>query len=204
MSTLRCGRACASAGTWMRPDLILLSVGRLERNKGFHLLIAALARLRAELPRAGAGCWSAMARNKRRLERQARQAGIARHIIFVGRLDDTELHSLYEEADLVIHPTLYEGSSLVTLEGMIHGKPLVASASGGIPDKVFDGRNGYLVRPGDVEDLAAKLRLALRSRARWPAWGEESARIVRSTFAWPVVARQTLELYQELLAPSKD
>ena len=121
---------------------------------------------------------------------------------FVGRLDDAELHSLYEEVDLVAHPTLYEGSSLVTLEGMIHRKPMVASAAGGIPDKVFDGRNGYLVRPGDLDDLTAKLRLALGQRERWPAWGEESVRIVTSTFAWPVVARQTMALYQELLCGS--
>jgi glycosyltransferase involved in cell wall biosynthesis len=123
-------------------------------------------------------------------------------VSFVGRLDDPELHSLYEEVDLVVHPTLYEGSSLVTLEGLIHRKPMVASAAGGIPDKVFDGRNGYLVRPGDVGDLVAKLRLALGQRERWPAWGEESVRIVTTTFAWPVVARQTMALYQELLCGS--
>jgi glycosyltransferase involved in cell wall biosynthesis len=121
-------------------------------------------------------------------------------VIFVGRLTDEELHSLYEEVDIVLHPTLYEGSSLVTLEGMIHRRPVIASAAGGIPDKVFDGRNGYLVRPGSVDDLADKLRLALTQRESWPAWGEESVRIVTSTFAWPVVARQTRDLYAALLA----
>jgi glycosyltransferase involved in cell wall biosynthesis len=177
----------------------LLSVGRLERNKGFHVLIAALAHLRNELPPAWRWLLVGVGKERAALEQQAQQAGIAAHITFVGRLSDSELHSLYEEVDLVIHPTLYEGSSLVTLEGMIHRKPMVASAAGGIPDKVFPGRNGYLVRPDDVADLAAKLRLALAHRAQWPTWGAESVRIVRSTFDWPIVARQTLDLYTTLL-----
>lgn len=180
-------------------SLRLLSVGRLEQNKGFHVLIAALARLRGDLPEGWRWLLVGTGSERERLEAQARAAGIAPNVIFVGRLDDAELHSLYEEVDLVIHPTLYEGSSLVTLEGMIHRRPMVASAAGGIPDKVFDGRNGYLVRPGDADDLAAKLRLALRQRDRWGMWGEESVRIVTGIFAWPVVARKTLALYAELL-----
>ncbi|HMQ34785.1 MAG TPA: glycosyltransferase family 4 protein [Chloroflexaceae bacterium] len=181
-------------------DLALLSVGRLERNKGFHVLVEALARLREALPPRWRWLLVGDGKERQALEAQARGAGLGEHVTFVGRLDDDELHSLYEEVDLVVHPTLYEGSSLVTLEGMVHHKPMVASAAGGIPDKVFDGRNGYLVRPGDAGDLAAKLRLALDQRGRWPAWGEESERIVRTTFDWPIVARKTLELYAELLA----
>ena len=102
--------------------------------------------------------------------------------------------------DLVVHPTLYEGSSLVTLEGMIHRKPVVASAAGGIPDKVFDERNGFLARPGDADDLAAKIARALDARSAWPAWGDESVRIVRTTFDWPVVARRTLNEYVRMIA----
>ncbi|RRR69200.1 MAG: glycosyltransferase family 1 protein [Candidatus Viridilinea halotolerans] len=182
-------------------DLLLLSVGRLERNKGFHILLEALAQLRNELPPQWR--WLLVGNGKERaaLAQQAQAAGIARHVIFVGRLDDDELHSLYEEVDLVIHPTLYEGSSLVTLEGMIHRKPMLASAAGGIPDKVFPERNGYLVQPGSVDDLVQKLRRALAARERWPAWGAESERIVRTTFDWPLVALQTLELYRVLCQP---
>lgn len=180
---------------------VLLSVGRLERNKGYHILIAALARIRDALPSHWRWLLVGRGREETALLHQVQDAGITEHVTFVGRLnDDTELHSLYQEADLVVHPTLYEGSSLVTLEGMIHRRPVVASAVGGIPDKVFDGRNGYLVRPGNIEDLANKLRLALAQREQWPAWGEESVRIVETTFAWPVVARKTRVLYEELLA----
>jgi glycosyltransferase involved in cell wall biosynthesis len=181
-------------------DLTFLSVSRLERNKGYHILAEALAKLRRRLPPRWR--WLLVGEGKERgaLEAQAHALGLADHVIFAGKLKDTELHSLYEEIDLVVHPTLYEGSSLVTLEGMIHRKPVVASDAGGIPDKVFDERNGYLARPGDADDLADKIARALDARPRWPAWGDESVRIVRTTFDWPVVARRTLEEYRRMIA----
>jgi glycogen synthase len=183
-----------------RSDLTFLSVSRLEHNKGYHILAEALAKLRHRLPPRWR--WLLVGEGKERaaLEAQVRALGLAEHVTFAGKLTDTELHSLYEEIDLVIHPTLYEGSSLVTLEGMVHRKPVVASAAGGIPDKVFAGRNGYLARPGDPDDLADKIGRALDARRRWPAWGDESVQIVRMTFDWPVVARRTLEEYERMVA----
>lgn len=180
-------------------DLTLMSVGRLERNKGFHVLIEALTKLQGSLP--PNWNWLIVGQGKERtaLEQLARERGLSNHVRFVGRLDDAELHNLYEEIDLIAHPTLYEGSSLVTLEGMIHRKPVVASRAGGIPDKVFDGRNGYLATPGDAEDFAAKLQQALAQRNDWRAWGNQSVQIVRSTFDWPVVARQTRDEYERML-----
>jgi glycosyltransferase involved in cell wall biosynthesis len=190
---------------WMRKrfgldasDVTFLSVSRLERNKGYHVLIEALSKLRDRLPPRWRWLLVGQGKERAALETLARERGIAEHTIFAGRLDDAELHSLYEEIDLVIHPSLYEGSSLVTLEGMIHRKPVVATAVGGIPDKVFDGRNGYLAPPGDAEALAEKIALALEQRDCWPAWGDESGQIVRSTFHWPVVARRTLEEYEKM------
>jgi glycogen synthase len=180
-------------------DLVFLSVSRLERNKGYHILAEALARLRDRLPPRWRWLLVGQGKERQALEQQARALGIAEHVSFAGKLSDPELHSLYEEIDLVVHPTLYEGSSLVTLEALIHKKPIIASAVGGIPDKVFDDRNGYLVEPGNIEDLVLKISNALWARDRWPAWGEESVRIVRTTFDWPIVARQTLELYHQLL-----
>jgi glycogen(starch) synthase len=182
-------------------DLTLLSVSRLERNKGYHILAEALGRLRDRLPPHWRWLLVGQGKERASLERQVHALGIAGHVTFVGRLDDSELHNLYEEVDMVVHPTLYEGSSLVTLEGMVHRRPMVASAAGGIPDKVFDGRNGYLVRPGDIDGLAATILRTLEQRERWLAWGEESVRIVRMTFDWPVVARQTRDEYVRMVSP---
>jgi glycosyltransferase involved in cell wall biosynthesis len=179
--------------------LSLLSVSRLERNKGYHILAEALARIRDRLPRGWRWLLVGQGKERSALEQQVRALGIAEQVVFVGRLDDAELHNLYEDVDLVVHPTLYEGSSLVTLEALIHRRPVVASAAGGIPDKVFDGKNGYLVQPGDVDDLATKILRAVEQREQWPAWGEQSVRIVRTTFDWPVVARQTRDQYVRML-----
>jgi glycosyltransferase involved in cell wall biosynthesis len=178
--------------------LILLSVSRLERNKGYHVLAEALAGLQERLPRGW--CWVLVGEGKERkhLEVQVQRLGIAASTRFVGRLGDAELHNLYETADLLIHPTLYEGSSLVVLEGMIHRRPVLATRVGGIPDKVFDGRNGRLVLPGDPEALQAGLLDLLEWQPDWPAMGEEGARIAREHFDWPVVARATLQVYQEM------
>lgn len=181
-------------------DPVLLSVSRLERNKGYHVLLQALAAVRDRLgPR---WRWLLVGQGKEAaaLQQQATQLGLDEHVVFVGRLDDRELHSLYEEVDLFVHPTLYEGSSLVTLEAMIHRLPVVASAAGGIPDKVFTGRNGLLVPPGDSAALAQALRTALDRRSEWARWGDQGAQIVERTFAWPIVARRTKQAYEDLLA----
>jgi glycosyltransferase involved in cell wall biosynthesis len=183
-------------------DPAILSVSRLERNKGYHILADALAQLHRREALPPRWRWLLVGEGKERaaLEEQVRRLGLAGHVTFAGKLTDTELHSLYEEIDLFVHPTLYEGSSLVTLEAMVHRRPVVATAAGGIPDKVFDGRNGFLVRPGDAGDLGEKIVRALAARAQWPAWGDESVRIVRTTFDWPVVARRTLEEYHRMIA----
>ncbi len=122
---------------------VLMSVGRLERNKGFHILIDALAQVRHALgPR---WRWLLVGNGKEEpaLRAQVAALGLQEHVVFVGKLDDRELHSLYEQIDLFVHPTLYEGSSLVTLEAMVHQRPVIATATGGIPDKVFTGHTRH-------------------------------------------------------------
>ena len=181
-------------------DPVLMSVGRLERNKGFHLLVETLAEVRHILgPR---WRWLLVGNGKEEAALQAQVAafGLQDHVIFVGKLNDHELHSLYEQIDLFIHPTLYEGSSLVTLEAMVHERPVIATATGGIPDKVFTGHNGILIPPGDRSALVAAIKTAMEQRDRWPAWGGAGRTIVETTFAWSIVARRTLQEYETLLS----
>ncbi len=182
-------------------ELLLISVSRLERNKGYHLLAEALQRANTQQLLPPHWRWVLVGDGKERhaLESQVAELGIASHVTFAGRLNDDDLQNLYAAADFFVHPTLYEGSSLVTLEAMIHQRPVLATAAGGIPDKVFNNVNGILVEPGSVPALLDGLRRMLDARPHWPAWGIAGASIVRQQFDWSVVARQTHDAYCDAL-----
>jgi len=114
-------------------------------------------------------------------------------------VDERTLHALYERADLLVHPTRYEGSSLVTLEAMAHGRAVVATRAGGIPDKVQDGVTGRLVAPGDRAALADALAEVVADRERRMAMGAAGRLRVRADFAWSVLVDRTLAVYEALL-----
>jgi glycogen synthase len=196
------GRRAREAAGIAPTSRVMLSVGRVEENKGFHVLAAALSALRQHSGPVAEGTWRWVLVGdgpfRRRLEAIVRERGIEAHVRFAGRLPDAELHAWYEAADLFVHPTLYEGSSLVTLEAMAHRRAVVASRAGGLPDKVMPGRNGWLVPPGDAAALAATLSGALAEPERLGALGEEGRRIVEAEFAWPSIAARTIEMYREL------
>lgn len=185
---------------WNVPDgaSLLVSAGRLEQNKGFHVLARALAGLGDERPwhwvLAGDGPY------RPAIQRVVADAGIGAHTTLTGRVDDASLHALFGAADLFVHPTLYEGSSLVTLEAMARSVPVVATWAGGLPDKVRPHENGWLVGAGDIPGLARALREALDAGPQVrERFGTASRRIVEREFSWDVVARQTIDLYESLV-----
>ena len=191
------GRAGLGAG-----DRVLLSVGRLEANKGFHVLAESLgALLEHGTALQHAWRWVIVGDGpyRARLERAVEGAGIAEHVLFAGRVDDTELHAWYEAATVFVHPTLYEGSSLVTLEAMAHRRAVIASAAGGIPDKVRPGVNGWLVPPGDASSLAAALSGALADADRLAEMGIAGRAIVEQEFSWEAAGAATIQLYNDVL-----
>ncbi len=114
-------------------------------------------------------------------------------------MSERDLHAWYETADLFVHPSLYEGSSLVTLEAMAHRLPVVATTAGGLPDKVRAGVNGWLVPPGDASALAAALSGALGQPDRFQDMGLAARLIVEQEFSWTAAGAAVLQLYDELL-----
>ena len=185
-------------------ETILLSVGRIEENKGFHLLAAALAALKEHSGRLAREPWRWVIVGagpfRGRLERIVSDSGLAPHVQLLGRLSDRELHAWYEAADLFVHPTLYEGSSLVTLEAMAHRRACVVTNAGGLPDKVKNGVNGWIVEAGDPSALAAAISGALEDRQRLARMGDAGRQIVEREFSWTSAADLTLSLYSDLLA----
>jgi glycosyltransferase involved in cell wall biosynthesis len=180
-------------------ERLLLSVGRLEENKGFHVLAAALGELRA---RAGGRPWLWVLVGdgpfRPAIAAAVGAAGIGDRVHLAGRVADAELAAWFAAADVFVHPTLYEGSSLVTLEAMAHGKPVVATRAGGLPDKVIPGQTGWLVEPGSPAELAGAIAGALEAGEAIARFGAAGRALAERTFAWPVVAAQLEALYDAL------
>jgi glycosyltransferase involved in cell wall biosynthesis len=187
---------CQRAGATAERPLVL-SVGRIERNKGFDVLARALAGMRSIDWR-----WVLVGEGPYRggLQGVIQELGIAERALLTGQVPDDELHAWYEAATLFVHPTLYEGSSLVTLEAMAHRRAIVATRAGGLPDKVFEGRNGWLAEPGSAAQLTVALQEALGEPARLKRMGEASRTIVETTFSWTVVAAELVSLFEGLKA----
>jgi glycosyltransferase involved in cell wall biosynthesis len=185
-------------------EAVLLSVGRLEANKGFHILVQALVGLREHSGRVAEGRWRWVIIGdgpyRERLHQVVADADLKRHVVFAGRVDDRDLHAWYEAAMLFVHPTLYEGSSLVTLEAMAHRRAVVATMAGGLPDKVKPGVSGWLVPPGDASALAAAISGALADPERLVQMGREGRAIVEREFSWDIACAATLQLYDDLLS----
>jgi glycogen synthase len=192
---------------------VILSVGRLEENKGFHVAARALgdlSRREAARPKTASTlataassnwCWVLVGDGPYRpeIERIAAAEGLGSRMIVTGRAPDDELHAWYETAALFMHPTLYEGSSLVTLEAMAHERAVIATRAGGLPDKVHPGVNGWLVEPDRADLLTEALTDALRrDRADLADFGRASRVIVERDFAWPVVAARMMDVYHNL------
>jgi glycogen(starch) synthase len=182
-------------------DTLLLSVGRLEANKGFSDLATALS----TLDRRTRWRWTLVGDGPARdaLVSQVRALGLGDRVQLAGRVDDAALHAWYGAADLFVHPTRYEGSSLVTLEAMLHRRPVLAARAGGLPDKVVPGRTGWLTTPGSPESLAETLRRALAERDRWQSYGEAGRRLLEDEFDWRGLQTRFEALYRELLSRSR-
>jgi glycogen(starch) synthase len=185
-------------------EMVLLSAGRLEHNKGFDVLARALGKLMrsggALTTRpwrwvlAGSGPYAQV------IESTVRTEGIDEHVLFAGRVSDRDLHAWYEAATLFVHPSRYEGSSLVTLEAMAHWRAIIATRAGGLTDKVRDGVNGWLVDVDSVDGLAKAIENAVSGEASLPAMGQASRQIVEDEFSWTTLVEHYLTMYEQLRA----
>lgn len=191
---------------YLGPDtLFMLSVGRLERNKGFHNLIEQLQRIGENLP----SSWKTLIVGKgsqdNNLRRMIGNSKLEKNIVLAGGVGDKELHNLYDLADLFILPSLYEGSSISTLEAMTHCCPVIANRIGGLPDKIKEGVNGILCDRDNPDELGdAVLRLSAEGKAGLKKMGNESSEIVAANFSWETVAYKSVTLFHKLMNDKKN
>ncbi|HEX5194200.1 MAG TPA: glycosyltransferase family 4 protein [Solirubrobacteraceae bacterium] len=189
----------ALRATYAEPDeQLVLLVGRLVYEKGFHLALDALApviRRRGNVRFVVAGTGTAEAE----LRRQARRLGLARKGAFLGWVGDDMLHSLYRICDLCIVPSIYEPFGIVALEAMASGCLCVVADTGGLREVVpGDGTVGLRFPSRDTAALREIVERVLSDhelRAQMVAEAREH--VLR--FDWAQVARETANVYERTL-----
>ena len=175
-------------------ERLVLLVGRLVYEKGFHLALDALAPV---IKRSGdvrfvvAGTGTA----EGELKRQARRLGLRGHGTFLGWVGDDTLHALYRVADLCLVPSIYEPFGLVALEAMASGCLCIVADTGGLREVVpGDGSVGLRFPSRDAGALGDLVERVLTDdglRAKIVA--EARDHVLR--FDWAAVARATREVY---------
>ncbi len=138
---------------------LILSVGRLSPEKRADVLIEAVAGQEAGdavLALAGSGP------DSQRLRALATRLGVCDRVRFLGFIPGAELPGLYRLADVFAIASEAELQSLVTMEAMASGLPVVAVNAGALGELVHPGENGFLTRPGLVGDMAGSLDLLCR------------------------------------------
>jgi GalNAc-alpha-(1->4)-GalNAc-alpha-(1->3)-diNAcBac-PP-undecaprenol alpha-1,4-N-acetyl-D-galactosaminyltransferase len=171
---------------------VVLTVGRLVREKGYDLLIQAFAQAQKcnpgwQLLILGEGLQRA------ELEKLAASLGLIGLVHLPGRVKNP--YDYYHKADLFVLPSRYEGLPNALCEAMVHGLPVIATnCSAGVSEVVEDGVNGVLVSPEDIAGLSSALENLMADPERRANLGQQAAR-VRSRFG----VEQVMQMWEDLI-----
>jgi glycosyltransferase involved in cell wall biosynthesis len=128
-----------------------------------------------------------------------RELGLEHRVTFLGRQSLDELVRLYNEAQIVVSPSLYEGFGLPAVEAMACGTPVIATTAGAFPETIVDGETGVLVPPADSNALADAIASLLGDPQRRALMAAAGVKRVEGRFSWRVCATRTAELYEEVV-----
>lgn len=175
----------------------ILFVGRFHRQKNLVFLLEQLARLRAADPQGWRLALVGDGEERASIEHSVCQLGLADITTLHGwQKDKQRLLQLYQQADVVVNPSLYEGMPNVVLEAMACGLPVVASAVPGNDSLVRPGETGFLFASGDGDAMCAALREIREKPGLALTFGKNGRRRVQEDFSWEHVAQCYLALFE--------
>jgi glycosyltransferase involved in cell wall biosynthesis len=180
-----------------RETQTLLFLGRLGERKGSYDLLRAVARISGDFPdlkllMGGDGEIEAV-------REEAQRLGIADRVELLGWVRGSYKTTLQSRASVYVLPSYNEGLPMSVLEAMAAGLPVISTFIGGIPEAVMDGVEGILVKPGDIEALAAALRRLLSDSNLRRQMGEAARLKVENVFSVDRIVPQVEALHRELL-----
>lgn len=173
---------------------IILSVSRLNKNKGIDYLIDAMPKVvhkfsNVKLIVVGDGP------EKDNLTNKIRKLNLENSVSLVGAIKNRDLPYYYNISDIFVLPSLKEGLGVVLLEAMACGTPVIGSNIGGIRDIIVDGQNGSFIEPGNSNNIAEKIIWILSNQEIRDTFSENGLKTVRERFSWDIVTEKFSNTY---------
>ncbi len=189
-------------------EILAVMVGRLIPLKGHFVFFQALAKARKNFPLlrglAVGNDPSPRGEYRKKLDEELSALGIQDQVQFLSWQD--HMGPIYEASDIILQPSVDpESFGYVALEGMLAGKPVIASRIGGLRDVVKEGETGFLVGAGDPGELECAISRIAGDRNLGFRLGEQGRERAKTVFTMERNAGQVMELYRTLLdAPQEN
>ena len=171
-------------------DGYILFVGRLVATKGLKYLIEAMKDIEMPLKICGKGP------ELEKLASLAKNLGVDDRVELLGYVSEEERDRLLDRCSVYVMPSIFEAYGIAAAEAMSHGKPLVATKTGGLPEVVQDA--GVLVPPRDPAALAEGINSLISDDATRKEMGRRALELAEG-YSWESVAQQTLDQYRRLV-----
>ncbi len=176
--------------------IITIGASRITHRKGIDYLIRAIKKVSRQHPNVrlklmGDG------NAREEFEELVKQLDLQNNVEFLGRIPREKTPAYYQEAGLFVLPSLNEGMSNAMLEALASGLPLVATDTGGTKELVADGKNGFVVKMKDPDDLAEKIEKIMDDEDLQKSMAEASRQLAEN-ISWEQVAKRYFELYKKV------
>jgi len=182
------------------PDaVVVVTVARMFRNKGYEQLIPAMGLAVRQEPNLHF-LWVGDGPFRDEYLEQARLLGVAERVHLTGLVRPEEVPKYLAAADILAHASQWEGLPRVVVQGLLMGKPAVAFAVDGTPEVVLDGQTGLLVPLNDVQALADGIVRLGRDASLRERLGAAGRQLCLERFDWRVMVQRIEQVYLELAA----
>jgi len=181
---------------------ILLYVGRLNYDKGVHVIISALKildRSDCVLIIAGSSWFKNGLKNKYTEDLINNSKDLKDQIIFTGYITGKDLYVLYSSADIFICPSIWKDPSpLVLYEALASQIPIICTRTGGSSEIIKDGRTGILIRPNNPIELANTIKRLLNNRKLSNNLANAGRKYSLTNYTWSKHAHKIVTILKEI------
>jgi len=179
---------------------VILFFGLIKRYKGVEYLIKAFPMVKKRLPRTKLLIAGKPNEDFSPYESLIANLGIVEDVITHLRfIPYEELVAYFCAADVVVLPYLKTYQSAVVFTAYTFGRPVITTATGGLPEAIEKGKSGYVVPPADEQTLAEAICEVLSDEPMMAQMGDYARHLAETKYSWPDIARATLKVYRSLV-----